>query len=223
VISLPPRLRAVAELIPAGARVVDVGTDHARLPVYLMQRGLVSSVLATDLHAGPLRRARRLLVRCGLDGVVPLRQADGLSGLPLDQFDVVVMAGLGADTILELCRQTPPPAHVICLFQPMSHAERLRAWWGDAITAERLVREENRLYSVMTVSPGDKLPEAVPPGRRYVGRALEQSGDPLLNAYLDQQIARLAAEAEGLSASRRPEDDIRRAETGEALTFLREM
>ena len=216
---IPPRLRAVAARIPLGARVADIGTDHARLPVFLMQRGLVSSVLATDIHPEPLRRARRLLTRCGLEGVIPLVLTDGLSGLPLHDIDIVVIAGLGADTILDIWRKNPPPAHVTGLLQPMSHAERLRAFFGESITDECLVQEEHRLYSIMTVA-GDKPTGTVSPGLRYISRALECSDDPLLGVYLDRQIARLAAETGGLAVSQRPEDAARLVEAREALSYL---
>jgi tRNA (adenine22-N1)-methyltransferase len=208
-------------MIPPGARVADVGTDHARLPVYLVQRGLAAQVLATDASPEPLRRARSLLARCGLDGVIPLLRADGLSGLPLHEIDTVVMAGLGADTILNILRKTPPPAHVTCLLQPMSHAERLRAFFGAAVAAERLAQEGSRLYSVMAVLPGQVKNGPLPPGRRYVSRALEKSGDPLLGRYLDKQIARLTAETKGLAASKRPGDAALRAGLGQALGELR--
>lgn len=221
-VTLPPRLSVIAGLIPAGAHVADIGTDHARLPIYLMQRGLAASVLATDVHPDPLRRARRLLRLCGLEDIIPLRLADGLSGLPLDTIDTVVIAGLGADTILKIWRKNPPPVHVTCLLQPMSHTERLRAFFGASIAAECLVQEETRLYSIMTVTPGGGTsPDAVPPGRRYISHALEHSGDPLLEEYLDRQVARLTAEAIGLTASHRPADAVRRAETEEALRALR--
>ena len=40
-IELSPRLRSVAELVPKGAVLADIGTDHAFLPVWLLQRGVI--------------------------------------------------------------------------------------------------------------------------------------------------------------------------------------
>ena len=55
---LSPRLRSVAELVPQGAGFADVGTDHAYLPVWLLQRGVIRRAVASDLRRGPLERAR---------------------------------------------------------------------------------------------------------------------------------------------------------------------
>ena len=220
-VSLSPRLLAVATLIPPGARLVDVGADHGRLPAYLVQRGLVSSVLATDISPEALAKARQLIDRCGLSRAITFRLADGLGGLPLDDFDVVVMAGLGADTIVDIWRKNPPPTHITCLLSPMSHTERLRAFLGNSILLERLVLEGRRLYSVLAAKPQEAPKAPVEPGRRYVSQALEQAGDPLLPLYLERQIARLVAEGKGLAVSRRKGDDLRRAETAEALAYMR--
>ena len=46
---LSPRLRSVAELVPRGARFADVGTDHAYLPVWLLQRGVISRAWALTM------------------------------------------------------------------------------------------------------------------------------------------------------------------------------
>ncbi|MDR3207129.1 MAG: class I SAM-dependent methyltransferase [Oscillospiraceae bacterium] len=219
-IVLPPRLQAIADLIPTGARVVDVGTDHARLPAYLAQRGLSARLLATDLRPGPLARARRTLARCGLEDAVTLCLADGLRGLPLAEYDTVVLAGLGADTIVDICRLTALPGHLSLLMQPMSHTERLRAFLGRAVAAEELVREGRRLYNILTVRASDIPAAPVSPGEWYVSRALAQSGHSLLPEYLAQQIARLTAETEGLAASARPADALRRAQTTQALQQL---
>ena len=35
-IELPPRLAAVAEYIPAGVCVTDIGTDHGYLPIFVI-------------------------------------------------------------------------------------------------------------------------------------------------------------------------------------------
>ena len=57
-IELTPRLRAVADLVPEGARLADVGTDHAYLPAWLLQQGRIARAIVSDLRAGPLSRAR---------------------------------------------------------------------------------------------------------------------------------------------------------------------
>ena len=53
-VELTPRLRSVAELVPRGARFADVGTDHAYLPVWLLQQGRITGAVASDLRPGPL-------------------------------------------------------------------------------------------------------------------------------------------------------------------------
>ena len=64
---LSPRLRSVAELVPQGAGFADVGTDHAYLPVWLLQRGVIRRAVASDLRRGPLERARLTAEKYGLN------------------------------------------------------------------------------------------------------------------------------------------------------------
>ena len=44
--NLSPRLEAVASLVRKGRRVADIGTDHAYLPVYLVQSGVTDFAIA---------------------------------------------------------------------------------------------------------------------------------------------------------------------------------
>jgi tRNA (adenine22-N1)-methyltransferase len=52
--SLSNRLMAVASLVKKGSRVVDVGTDHGFIPVYLCQKGIIESAVACDINKKPL-------------------------------------------------------------------------------------------------------------------------------------------------------------------------
>ena len=52
-LTLQPRLQAIADLVPQGSRIADVGTDHGYLPIYLLQRNRISCAIATDIRPGP--------------------------------------------------------------------------------------------------------------------------------------------------------------------------
>ena len=56
-LQLAPRLQLLADLVPQGARLADIGTDHGYLPVWLLQQGRISSAIAADIGAGPLEHA----------------------------------------------------------------------------------------------------------------------------------------------------------------------
>ena len=48
--SLSPRLSAIASLVPKGARVVDVGTDHGYVPVWLVKHQAAPPLLPPILN-----------------------------------------------------------------------------------------------------------------------------------------------------------------------------
>ena len=56
---LSKRLYAVAGLVTEGASVADIGTDHGYIPIYLVQQGIASHVIAMDINKGPLERDRK--------------------------------------------------------------------------------------------------------------------------------------------------------------------
>ena len=76
---LTPRLQAIAEQVPQGARLADVGTDHGYLPVWLLRSGRIDSAIATDLREGPLNRSKETAQRFGVAERLSFRLCDGLS------------------------------------------------------------------------------------------------------------------------------------------------
>ena len=58
---LTPRLQAIADKVPPGSVVADIGSDHAYIPLYLLTHRLVTHVIVSDNKRGPLQAARDTL------------------------------------------------------------------------------------------------------------------------------------------------------------------
>ena len=131
-LSLQPRLRRLAELVPAGCRLTDVGTDHGYLPVSLLQQGRIASAIASDIGAEPLEHARRTAMQYGVDGM-DFRLCAGLSGVAPEETDVIVIAGMGGETILAILQAAPwtKDGRHCLLLQPMTKTADLRRWLVD--------------------------------------------------------------------------------------------
>ena len=137
-IELTPRLQAVAGLVPRGARLADVGTDHAYLPASLLQQGVIDTAVAADLRPGPLDRARATAERYGLTEQISFRLCDGLSGILPEEADTVVIAGMGGETIAAILSAAPwvREEGKRLILQPMSAQEDpdpLRGLWLDKL------------------------------------------------------------------------------------------
>ena len=81
-LQLQPRLQLLADLVPSGARLADVGTDHGYLPVWLLQHGRISAAIAADIGPEPLEHARRTAAEHGVQGI-DFRLATDSGVLPL--------------------------------------------------------------------------------------------------------------------------------------------
>lgn len=216
-LQLQPRLQLLADMVPEGCRLADVGTDHGYLPVYLLQRGRIRSAVAADVGAEPLAHARRTAEEYGVDRI-DFRLCDGLRDIAPEEVDTVVIAGMGGETIIAILEGAPwtgDGAHTL-LLQPMTRTANLRYWLsvnGYYFTEERLVWDKNYLYPVLRVTGGAR-PAALTEGQALTGVALD--GDPLYGEYLTQQADKLRRTAEGLRRSAQP-DARRRAEAAESL------
>ena len=225
-LELTPRLRAAAELVPEGARLADVGTDHGYLPAWLLLRGRIDSAIAADLRPGPLDRARQTAARYGLTEQMDFRLCDGLSAVSPGEADAVVIAGMGGETIAAILSAAPWVREAGCplILQPMSAQPFLRRWLqanGYAVEREVLAREGETLYTIFLARSGPTPP--LTPAEAWAGRQSREGADPLRGAYLDKLIHRAERESEGLRRSTRPSDASRLAETEQALDGLRKM
>ena len=217
---LSPRLRMVGDLVPAGARLADVGTDHAYLPAALLLEERIPWAVAADLRQGPLDRARATVREYGLTGRVAFRLCDGLTGIRPDEVDAAAIAGMGGETIAFILAAAPwvRERDMPLILQPMSSMPDLRGWLqgnGFRIEEERLAREGETIYTALLVRAGEMPP--LTPAELWAGK---NTSDPLRGAWLDWWINRTRRAAEGMSRAKGAETFRRRRAQEEVLMGL---
>lgn len=154
---LSPRLRAVAEMVPPGVRVADVGTDHAQLLAWLVTHGRASAGIGIDVNAGPLVQARRTLAEAGVSGV-ELRQGSGLRPLAPGEVDVVVLAGMGGARMVRLLEEGGVVVSGLraLILQPNTDWALVRRWVaarGFGLAGEAMVEDRGKFYVMLDVRP----------------------------------------------------------------------
>ncbi|MBR0311661.1 MAG: SAM-dependent methyltransferase [Oscillospiraceae bacterium] len=193
---LQPRLQCLADCVPRGTRLADVGTDHGYLPVWLLRHGRIASAIASDINAEPLAHARRTAVGYGVS--LDLRLCAGLDAIAPDEVDTVAIAGMGGETIIAILSAAAWDWRgKTLLLQPMTKAELLRRWLaehGFRIASERLVRDKGTIYPVLAVEAGQSAP---PTGAEaWCGAGLLH--DPLYGDYARDRVKKLERAAAGL-------------------------
>ncbi len=126
--SLGPRLAAVGSFVRRDSRLLDVGTDHALLPIYLVMNGLCRSALCTDISESPLSAARSNVIKWGVSDKIELRLSDGFDNVSSGEFDDVTISGLGGEQISELLGRAPQTRNesVRLILQPQTRIADLR-------------------------------------------------------------------------------------------------
>lgn len=199
---LQPRLQLLADLVPYGSRLADIGTDHGYLPVYLIQQGRIPSAIAADVGYEPLQHAKRTAEEYGATGI-DFRLCDGLRGIKADEVDTIVIAGMGGEMIIHILSSaawTTAPGRYTLLLQPMTKVGVLRRWLsenGYRFVEERLVHDKDFIYPVMVLTGGEQA--QLSEMQMDYGVCLD--GDPLLGQFLDIQLARLQRTVDGMLCS----------------------
>jgi tRNA (adenine22-N1)-methyltransferase len=195
---LPPRLRAVAELVPDGLPVVDVGSGHGLLCLWLLARGGTTRCFATERDRAAGARLAVLGDVAGLE----VRLGNGLRALePADRPEVLVISGLGARSIVRILEDAGDrisPMRRLVL-QPQTEIGRLRRWIVDhrlTLTEERMTLDRGRFYVTIAAEARPAARPLTHPALSFddlmeVGPLLVRSADPLVGEYWRRVAARL--------------------------------
>ncbi len=197
---LSNRLKACCQYVRPGDRVADIGCDHGYLGIHLLQNGIASKVIASDVKEGPLHSAVVNARKFGVQDRISFYLSDGARNIPRD-FDCMVCAGMGADTMISILEASPwlRDSRYRLILQCQSKRPELRRYLAQAgfsISRETLAQDGKFLYPVMEVSYGSG--EAPAPWEYYISPQLLADHSPLFPAFLARVIGGLDESLKGL-------------------------
>lgn len=166
------RLEAVGSLVLPNSILADIGTDHAYLPVYLLQEGKITSAIAGDIAQGPCKAAENTVAMYNMKDKVQVRLGSGLSVLTSNEVNCISIAGMGGSTMVEILSADMGIANSAkrLILQPQTGAAGLRKWLlanGWELVDEELVWENKRLYEIIAAE------KVQAPKRAYSAAELE--------------------------------------------------
>ncbi len=159
--NLTPRLSAVFESVGECEFLCDVGCDHAYLPIALVKNKKIKKAYACDVREGPLCAAEKNIRLNGFTNEIKTVLSDGLKAVSDESFDCITICGMGGILISEILSASASCAKKAkkLILQPMTEIEFLRKYLFDngfTIYDEKIVRENNRYYTVICAKKGEE-------------------------------------------------------------------
>ena len=164
-VSLSKGLNAVASLVESGSSVADVGTGHGYIPVYLVENKISPFVVAMDINEKPLASCRSLVKNEGFEDVIMTRLSNGLEKLDRGECDTVIIAGMGAELIVDILSNCDFVNELHLILQPMTHPEIARKYLYDngfEINNDFIVTDAKHSYSIFDANYTGKITHKVP-------------------------------------------------------------
>ena len=228
---LSDRLEMVVSAVLPEEAAADVGTDHGHVPVELVRRGIIKHGYAMDVRKGPLSRAQANIAAAGLEEKIETRLSDGVKELKPGEAQTVIIAGMGGELIIHILEDGRHMWESVeqWVLSPHSEPDRVRKWLcgnGFPISAENMVFEEGKYYTVLDVRKQGTMPvKQIPESRFLYGTYLAETKNPVFLGYLKEEEKKLESLRSVLKQqaehSERAEESL--AEVEEKLSVNREV
>lgn len=189
------RLALIADKVEQANIVADIGTDHAYVPIYLVENGICKRAIASDVQEGPLKTAEANIREAGLEGLIETRLGYGLDTISENEADVIIIAGMGGTLVARILEKgkTKAESATSLILQPMNRHHEVRKWLYDNdfhIIDEELCQEGEKLYNVICARPylKDEEKEDYKFVEFHIGKRLIEKNDELLANYVARKL-----------------------------------
>ncbi|MGC4430667.1 tRNA (adenine(22)-N(1))-methyltransferase TrmK [Streptococcus suis] len=157
---LSKRLVTVADYVPQGARLADVGSDHAYLPLFLVEQGRIEFAVAGEVVQGPYQSALQNVELAGQSDKISVRLANGLAAVEqADQISTVTIAGMGGRLIADILEAGKDKLASVerLVLQPNNREDDVRRWLvahDFQLVTEEILEENDKIYEILVAEKG---------------------------------------------------------------------
>jgi len=190
---LSKRLNWIIEKLDKVEIIMDVGTDHGYIPIYLVKNNIAKKIIASDINKEPLKKAK---INASLDGVldkIDLRLGGGLSPLKNKEAEAVIIAGMGGNLIRDILENDLDKVKNLdyLILQPAQNPEVLRRYLYNnnyEILGEDICLDENKYYEIFKVKykTGDYI--LLEDIFYEISPTMLSKKMPLLKSYIESKI-----------------------------------
>ena len=226
---LSKRLECVGSYVPNQARLADIGSDHAYLPVHLMLNKTISYAVAGEVVDGPYQSAKQQVERLGLADWIKVRLANGLAAvLPEDAIQVVTIAGMGGALIASILENGRLQGQLQgvqrLILQPNIGEQGLRIWLmqhGYRIVAEDILEEQRKIYEIIVAEPTLEPVNYSEKERLFGPLLLQQKSPVFLKKWQHEKMQKETVKANLLQAQTIPQEKL--AQIDRELSLIKEL
>lgn len=148
------RIEALASLVDKDASLLDIGTDHAYLPIYLYKNNITKNVVGSDISSQVLKYAKNNLKKIALEDKIKLILSDGFKNIQ-EKYDIAVISGVGTKTIEKILDSDIVPNKLI--ISSHKNVPDLREFMQKInykIKKEIVIIENNIYYNIIKYEKG---------------------------------------------------------------------
>lgn len=226
---LSQRLTVVGDAVPKGARLADIGSDHAYLPVALMLAEKISYAVCGEVVAGPFHSAQKQVAKSGLTEKIVVRLADGLAAIKrTDEINTITIAGMGGTLIANILENGKTQGQLTgkerLILQPNVGEANVRLWLqkeGYQIVGENILAENDKIYEVIVAEKTEQQQELSEKEVFFGPYLLAEKNNVFLKKWRQEQQALKKVLAQLQKAKVIPEEKV--AEIQKELSWIEEV
>lgn len=177
-------------MVDENCKIVDVGTDHAYLPIYLTSQNKIISAIACDVRVGPLENAVSNIKKYNLEKKISTCLSNGLQKISENDADEIIIAGMGGNLILDILENCTWKNKINkkYILQPMNKERDLRIYLaskGYETEKEEAVVCMGKVYTVIKSIYTSKS-YSLSPTQEYIGFLNKESEESKI--YIKKQL-----------------------------------
>ena len=161
-IKISKRLETISNYVNDNSNIVDIGCDHGLLDIYLIQNKTNINIIASEINENSLNNAKNNIKKYKLNNKIKTILSDGLDNINTNNIDTIIIAGMGAHTIVGILHKNIKKIKNIkqLIIQSNNDIDFLRKKiieLGYYIKDEKLIKEKNQIYTIILFNKGHKF------------------------------------------------------------------